>query len=166
MIETLNQNIEEVLSLQLGLPVSIESLEGDWVWFSPVVNVNNITLGEPHNQLHAKRLEAELDVSASLFYRSLVFTKITLSDVKLSVFQNENLGWQIGQFSLNNTSEPSVETNNEKPLWLKLLTQQGELRLLNWQVDIQAFAEEKKRVELIDLRLRNKGLQHLSLIHI
>jgi len=55
LIETLNENIEEVLSLQLGLPVSIESLEGDWVWFSPVVNVNNITLGEPHNQLHAKR---------------------------------------------------------------------------------------------------------------
>jgi len=161
LIETLNENIEEVLSLQLGLPVSIESLEGDWVWFSPVVNVNNITLGEPHNQLHAKRLEAQLDVSASLFYRSLVFKKITLSGVKLSVFQNENLGWQIGQFSLNNnTAEPSIESNSEKPLWLKLLTQQGELRLLNWQVDIQAFAEEKKIVELIDLRLRNKGLQH------
>jgi uncharacterized protein (TIGR02099 family) len=162
LVETLNDDIEEMLSVQLGLPVTIESLEGDWIWFSPAINVNNIAIGELDNQLHAKRLEAELDVSASLFYRSLVFKKITLNGVKLSVFQDETLAWSIGQFSLNNNAGdiPNPEIEVKKPLWLKLLAQQGELHLLNWQVDVQIFAEEKERVELIDLRLRNKGLRH------
>lgn len=162
LVETLNDDIEEILSAQLGLPVTIESLEGDWIWFSPAINVNNIALGEPTNQLNAERLEAVLDVSASLFYRSLVFKKITLNGVKLSVFQDETLAWQIGQFSLSN-NDPVVskpDSNKEKPLWLELLTQQGELHLLNWQVDVHAFAEENERIELIDLRLRNKGQQH------
>ncbi|MBL4797588.1 MAG: TIGR02099 family protein [Oleispira sp.] len=162
LVETLNDDVEKILSAQLNLPVTIGSLEGDWIWFSPAINVNNITLGESDNQLHAKRLEAVLDVSASLFYRSLVFKKITLNGVELSVYQDETLTWKIGQFSLSNndTAVPNPESNTEKPLWLELLTQQGELHLLNWQVDVKPFAEESERIELIDLRLRNKGQQH------
>jgi uncharacterized protein (TIGR02099 family) len=163
LIETQTENIEEILSTQLGLPVAIGSLEGDWVWFSPVVNANNITWGETENKLYAKHLEAELDVSASLFYRSLVFKRITLDGVTVSIQQHENLSWQIGQFSFNNpkqSNENKTQESNEKPLWLELLTQQGELHLLNWQVDVQAFDADNKKLELIDLRLRNKGLQH------
>lgn len=163
LIETQTENIEEVLSTQLGFPVTIESLKGDWEWFSPIVNVSNISWGEAGNKLSAKYLEAELDVSASLFYRSLVFKKITLDGVTVSIQQHENLSWQIGQFNFNNpekSNENKAQESNEKPLWLELLTQQGELHLLNWQVDVQAFDADKKKLELIDLRLRNKGLQH------
>ena len=158
LIETQTENIEEILSAQLGLPVTIESLEGDWLWFSPIVNANNIFLGDTKNALYAKRLEAELDVSASLFYRSLVFKRITLEGVTLSVIQDENLAWQIGQFNINKPE--NSKDNDAKPVWLELLTQQGELHLLNWHVDVQMFDEASKKLELIDLRLRNKGLQH------
>ncbi|MFT5138361.1 MAG: hypothetical protein ACI8XV_003413, partial [Arenicella sp.] len=103
LVETLDDNVEQVLSAQLGFPVVIESLVGDWSWFSPIVKVNNIVLGESSDQLHAKRLVAELDVSASLFYRSLVFKKITLSGVKLSIFQDQNLIWRIGKFALSSS---------------------------------------------------------------
>jgi uncharacterized protein (TIGR02099 family) len=163
LVETLNSDVEEVLTAQLGVPVAIESLVGDWVWFSPIVKVNNLILGGSNDPLHAKRLEAELDVSASLFYRSLVFKKVTLSGVKLSAFQDQNFIWHIGEFTLNNSEQeaaPDTVQNNLKPLWLELLSQQGELQLLDWHVDIQAFGEEKKKVELIDIRLRNKSDQH------
>lgn len=161
LIETQTENVEEVLSTQLGLPVSIESLEGDWEWFSPIVNANNIFLGDAENTLYVKRLEAELNISASLFYRSLVFKRITLDGVTVSAQQNEDLSWKIGQFHLNTSEKSSIKTAaNDKPLWLELLTQQGELHLLNWQVDVQIFDETNKKLELIDLRLRNKGLQH------
>lgn len=163
LVETLDDRVEEILSAQLGLPVAIDSLVGDWAWFSPIVKVNNIVLGESHDQLQAKHLEAELDISASLFYRSLVFKKIILSGVKLSVFQDQNLTWHIGEFTLNNDGQvvaPESVPSESQPLWLELLTQQGELQLLDWQVDIQAFAEEKKNIELIDIRLRNKRSQH------
>lgn len=163
LVETLDEKVEDILTAQLGLPVDIGSLVGDWSWFSPILKVNDIALGDTEDQLHAKHLEAELDISASLFHRSLVFKKVILSGVKLSAFQDQNLVWHVGEFTLADSGSettPEPLPNPSQPLWLELLTQQGELQLLGWKVEVQAFAEEKKRIELIDIRLRNKSDQH------
>lgn len=161
LVETLDEKAEEVLSAQLNTPVVIGEIIGGWHWFSPQVKVNNISLGK-QEQLHAQRLEAELDVSASLFYRSIIFKKITLDGVKLTIKQDKKLDWYLGSFLLrsNETDEVQALPITEKPLWLELLTQQGELRLQNWQLDIHPYNSDVENVELIDLRLRNKGLQH------
>jgi uncharacterized protein (TIGR02099 family) len=163
LVETLDEKVEDILSAQLGLPVAIGSLVGDWSWFSPILKVNDIALGESADQLHAEHLEAELDISASLFHRSLVFKKVILSGVRLSAFQDQNFVWHVGEFALTSNGQevaPDPMPNQSQPLWLELLSQQGELQLLDWKVDIQAFAEEKKKIELIDIRLRNKSDQH------
>ena len=51
LVETLNSDVEEVLTAQLGVPVAIESLVGDWVWFSPRIQVNNVQLGNAEQLL-------------------------------------------------------------------------------------------------------------------
>ena len=164
LIETKVVDIEKELTVQLGTPVTIGSLEGGWVWFSPQVTVNDLVIGDGDNQLEVTQLDAELDVSASLFYRVPVFDSITLSGVHLPLVQDESLSWRLGDFLLNsNTDSPKSKDSfgqGDKPLWLKLLGRQGEIHLSNWHIDIQRFEKPIKAINLLDIRLRNNGLQH------
>jgi uncharacterized protein (TIGR02099 family) len=164
LIETKIVDIENELTAQLGTRVTIGSLEGGWIWFSPKVTVNDLVIGDGENKLEVTQLDAELDVSASLFYRVPVFDTITLSGVHLPLVQDESLSWRLGDFLLNsNTSAPKSKHSfgqGDKPLWLKLLGRQGEIHLSNWHIDIQRFEKPIKAINLLDIRLRNNGLQH------
>ena len=93
-------DVEKVLSEQLGVVVDIESITGDWVWFSPRIQVNNIQLGDPEQGLKIQRLEAKLHVSASLFYRVPVFDQIDIAGVKLPFSQDEQGNWSLSHFLL------------------------------------------------------------------
>ena len=163
LVETLELDIETALSEQLGVEVDIESLSGDWVWFSPRIQVNNIQLGDVEQGFKIQRLEAKLDVSASLFYRVPVFDQINLAGVQLPFSQDEQGNWYLSEFLLtsDDKSQPVQDFwAGEKPLWLDLLGQQGEIHLYNWQVSIQRHNQATKNITLLDLRLRNKGLKH------
>ena len=163
LVETLELDVEKVLTEQLGIAVDIESLQGDWVWFSPRIQVNNIQLGDSKQGLKIQRLEAKLDVSASLFYRVPVFDKIQLAGVRLPFTQDENNNWYLSKLLLSAKNDGPAETDfwsGDKPLWLELLGQQGEIQLYNWQVSIEAKDQVKKDIKILNLRLRNKGLQH------
>lgn len=165
LIETKKNEIEDALSLQLGVNVSMETLQGDWFWFSPRIIVNQFIIGEKDTGLLVQQLEAELDVSATLFYRVPVFDNILLSGVQLPFVQDESLNWQIANFSLpeksKNTTVPKISFwQGEKPLWLTLLGQQGEIQLKDWRIEIQRFNQPLKAVNLLDVTLRNNGLQH------
>ena len=163
LVETLELDVEQILSEQLGVAVDIESLTGDWVWFSPRIQVNNIQLGDPEQGLKIQRLEAKLDVSASLFYRVPVFDQINISGVKLPFSQDEEGNWFLSHFSLASNDSDKSEQDfwaGDKPLWLDLLGQQGEIHLYNWQVSLQSYDQVVKNITVLDLRLRNKGLKH------
>jgi uncharacterized protein (TIGR02099 family) len=163
LVETLELDIEKALSEQLGVAVDIESLSGDWVWFSPRIQVNNLQLGDIKQGLKIQRLEAKLDVSASLFYRVPVFDQINLYGAQLPFSQDNQGNWYLSQFSLTSNDHGQTVQNfwsGDKPLWLELLGQQGEIRLYNWQISIQGNNQAVKDITILDLRLRNKGLQH------
>ncbi len=163
LVETLKYDVEQVLSAQLGTPVTLDTLQGDWIWFSPRIKVNKLSIGDKE-KIIVQRLEAELNVSASLFYRVPVFESITLAGVHLPFSEDHNNNWRLGHFSLvqneNNNTPATSFLPAEKPLWLELLSQQGEIHLFNWQVDIARFDKPLKTMKLLDLRLRNNGLQH------
>lgn len=165
LIETKKAEIEDALSLQLGVNVSMESLQGDWFWFSPRILVNQFTIGDPETGLLVQQLEAELDVSASLFYRVPVFDSILLSGVQLPFVQDESDNWHIASLALPKKSPNAIAPKisfwqGEKPLWLTLLGQQGEIQLKDWHIDIQRFGMPRKAINLLDITLRNNGLQH------
>ncbi len=163
LIETKKADIEQALSLQLGVNVSMTALEGDWFWFSPTIKVNQLVIGDSKTGLVVDQIYAELDVSASLFYRVPVFDSIELSGVSLPIVQNESLTWHVAGLNLGSESKADSEVGfwqGEKPLWLTLLGQQGEIYLDDWQIHIQRFAEPAKAINLLGIRLRNRGLQH------
>lgn len=165
LIETKKVDIENALSAQLGINVSMETLQGDWFWFSPRILVNQFVIGDREKGFLVEHLEAELDVSASLFYRVPVFDSILLSGVQVPITQSEDLNWKIGNFSLPTSTKPKSTPNvsfwqGEKPLWLTLLGQQGEIQLQDWHLEVQHFGKPLKAINLLDVTLKNNGLQH------
>lgn len=163
LVETQKLDIEQALTKQFGIAVEIGGLSGDWVWFSPRIQVRNIRLGDPEQGLKVQRLEAKLDVSASLFYRVPVFDQIDLAGVQLGFKEDEQRNWSLNQFSLasNNSTKTTADFwSGEKPLWLDLLGQQGDIHLYNWQISVEGYQQPIKNINILDLRLRNKGLKH------
>lgn len=164
LVETLKQDVELGLTKQLGVKVELETLQGDWIWFSPRIKVNQLTIGEGLGAIKVQRLEAELDVSASIFHRVPVFESIILAGVQLAFSEDENESWRLGDFPLPSPREEQDQDKSlqsEKPLWLDLLAQQGQIHLFNWHIDIQRYGKPLKAIKLLDLRLRNNGSQHL-----
>mgnify|MGYP000418656749 CR=1 FL=1 len=176
LIETYKKDIEVELTSQLGISVEIGSLEGGWNWFSPTIKVNQLVLQDSDspnsdntksdNTIEVQQISAKLDVSASLFYRSIVFDSIEISGVHLSIIQDKDSAWWLGDLLLSNENNTSQfdflnwRWQGEKPLWLDLLGRQGELHFYDWQLDIQQFSAPVKSINLLDVRLRNNGMQH------
>lgn len=166
LIETYKKDIEVELTSQLGINIEIGSLEGGWHWFSPTVKVSQLVLQDSDHPITVQQIFATLDVSASLFYRSIVFDSIEISGVHLSIIQDKDSVWWLGNLLLSNKNNTSQfdflnwHWQGDKPLWLDLLGRQGEFHFYDWQFDIQQFSTPLKSINLLDIRLRNNGMQH------
>lgn len=156
LVETYKYDLEVLLSEQLQMPVSIASLQGDWDWFSPLILVDDVKLGHGDSALKVQSLKAELDVSATIFYRTPVFKTIDLTGVNLAFKKDQAGQWSLADFQLN----PGSGSSKEKPLWLELLASQGELRLYGWNVSLQMPGEKTRQLSLLDVRLRNQRENH------
>jgi len=156
LVANYKYDVEELLSEQLNMPVSIRSMEGDWDWFSPLVLVEDVQLGDGDDALRVQNLKAEFDISATIFYRTPVFKSIDLTGVNLPFVEVQDDQWFLGGIPLSG----SEEKNTDRPVWLDLLTSQGELRLYGWNISVQPLDEIKRQVSLLDVRLRNNGEHH------
>lgn len=170
LIETYKPDIEQQLSSVLKQPVVIGQLRGGWSRLSPQVTLSDVQLGPAGDGLHIDRMEAELDVSASLFYRLPVFRRIEVSGISAEVHQRSKTDWQIGsQWPLS--FAPAAQTSaipsttgkplaTEQPLWLTWLSLQQTIVFSNWQ--LVAFDADNTREELAieHLRWRNRGDNH------
>ena len=158
LVANYKTDLEVLLSEQLEMPVSIESMQGDWEWFSPLVLVDGVRLGEGDDALRVQELKAELNISATIFSRTPVFKSIDLTGVNLSFIEGEKDQWSLAGISLSGNEDQEAST--DRPAWLDLLTRQGELRLYGWNVSAQPIDGPKRQISLLDVRLRNNGDHH------
>lgn len=169
LVETYTPDIEQQLSQLTGQPVSVGQLQGDWNVLSPLVRLRDIQLGPAGDGLHIGYMEAELDVSASLFYRLPVFRRIQVSGVTAEVHQLSPQHWRIGsQWTLSfDRTAPAATVDKapaasaaDTPRWLAWLELQQNIIFDDWQ--LVAFDPDNTREDLnIDhLVWRNQGDSH------
>ncbi|MBU2037608.1 MAG: hypothetical protein KKH95_00595, partial [Gammaproteobacteria bacterium] len=141
LVETYRADLEHELSLQLGQPVSIGQLQGDWNMLSPVVRMRDVQVGLLADGIHVARMEAELDVSASAFYRLPVFKRIEIQGVRADLYQRDQTHWSIGRgwsVDLSGIKRQPAAADNVKiaassnPLWLNWLELQQAIVLTDW----------------------------------
>ncbi|MEK9764845.1 MAG: DUF3971 domain-containing protein, partial [Thalassolituus sp.] len=165
LIETQKPELEAFLQEQLGLPVAISQLKGGWNLLSPVVRLENIGVGPDDAQIQVRRIEAELDISASAFYFMPVFKRIEVDGVKVPLTQADDgrfyLGSELlGGTALNRAQNPEKSPESkETPPALKWLGYQQAISLTDWKVT-NAHSAGDETLLVRHLLWRNRGDQH------
>lgn len=164
LIETQKSELESLLQQQLGLPVSVGTLEGDWNLLSPVVRLVDIQVGTDDEHLSVGRIEAELDISASAFYFSPVFKRILVENVRAPLSQKEDGQLFLGEQPLINTAnitDPKTDKADKKatPRWLEWLGYQQAVILSDWEIT-NARSSGSETLLIRKVLWRNRGQQH------
>lgn len=165
LLETYQPQAEQWLSQQLGQPVTMASMQGDWSGLSPLVRVSDLRVGADGAGLRVGHIEAQLDISASAFYRQPVFRRIEVTGVRVDAQEVSNNvwqfsdGWQLDLTALTQSSDASEQTTvslSDRPAWLEWLELQHSILLRDWQLLGQGlkFSEE---LRLESVLWRNRG---------
>ncbi|WP_221797541.1 YhdP family protein [Oceanobacter mangrovi] len=173
LVETWRPELEQTLSQQLGQPVAIERLEGDWRYLSPIVRAINIRVGDADHPISLQRLELELDVSATAFYRMPVFKRIELEGLNARLSRDAEQQWFSGNWLLNpptatTTTVEEPDKNREKrssaesadanrPRWARLLELQQRMEVLNGLVEVTNPDGKVDRLRIDQLLWRHQG---------
>ncbi|KTC65506.1 transmembrane protein (plasmid) [Legionella adelaidensis] len=93
--------VEQHLSLMLGQPVSIKTMETGWYWFQPVLKLDNVSLSDQtHHKITLNKLFIGIDILSSLWHWSLQPGLFYVDKVNLTIKQTDN-GWEVAGFQTN-----------------------------------------------------------------
>lgn len=154
--------LEEMIAGQIGRPVSIGRLEGDWRGLDPVVKVTGLDILGPDGESVAVSLgdlRLRLDSRVSLMRLRLVLSEFSVSDAGLRVVQHQE-----GMFSVDGLWQP-----REDPLPLpELIGTIVEERLQGWFDELGRLLHEPSlQVNNLSLTLAVAGEpeEHFVLPH-
>ena len=113
-------DIENHLSLLIGLPVTIQTMETGWYWFQPVLKLNQVTVGNDVQQnLRVSKLLVGINLFKSLWHWQLEPAAFYIDDMHL------NLREKAGHWSIDGISTQALQSGEMTPektkqilLWL------------------------------------------------
>lgn len=118
--------VEHHLTLLLGQPVTIQTMETGWYWFHPVLKLQNITINEGKKKsLHLEKLLVGINLFKSLWYWRIQPGLLYIDDIDL-IFRQKDDHWSIDGISTTDfdNQEWTPERTNQILGWL---TQQDRL---------------------------------------
>lgn len=155
-ISLFRNDILTVLNERLELQVGFGEIAGSWYWFSPVVVLNDISLGKLSSaepDIVIDRLEMDMDVWATLLSRSLQFRQLRGSGVTLGLEQTEQGNWNLIGFSTDSDSDLSLTPLLQSIFNIQRLTLSGVVaEIAVWQKPSRSVA--------LDARLYREGDFH------
>ncbi|MCD8523601.1 MAG: TIGR02099 family protein [Saccharospirillaceae bacterium] len=169
LVETYRADLELELTRQLGQPVSIGQLKGEWNLLSPRIRLQDVQIGRLADGIHIEHMEAELDVSASAFYRLPVFKRIEIQGVRVDLYQRDSQHWSIGRtwpvdlsgIERQPTAADDVNTAaSGNPPWLNWLELQQAIIFSDWQITSFDPQMTREDVRIDQLVWRNRGDSH------
>lgn len=162
LLETKKADVETWLSAKLNQPVTMSSLQGDWQGLYPVLRIKDLNIAGEHG-LTFKQVTAELDLSATIFYRTPVFERIVVSGTFGKLTQLSEHEWQLTPEWIVHFDDEKKDSNSSQVIADWLVLQQyillrdveAQLSTLDSQVDSQVDS-----LNLRQLRWRSLGGQH------
>ena len=165
LVETRHADIEQLLTEQLQQPVTIGRVQGGWRYVTPVLRLDNVQIGVTGSDLNIRRLQLELDVARTLYYRLPVFSRVDVDGVR-GTFRRQDHQWFIGEKWLLTASsapadpEPEVAAPSDpdaKPMWARILERQDRISLHDWRIDVEGSPGIIDQVRIDSLLWRHQG---------
>jgi len=95
-VDSYTVDLEEILSSSLNIPVSLETMTGQWTYLNPTFGLVDLKIGTDLNPaVNIQNLSVEIDTLASLRELKIVVSGIDLSGLKFTIVQQDNGGWAI-----------------------------------------------------------------------
>jgi uncharacterized protein (TIGR02099 family) len=135
---------EEQVFERTGVPISVESLVGDFEGFNPILRVNGMTLltgadsenTAGGNALYLQRATVIVDIPRSIWLRTWVLEDFVVESLALNLDQLESGAWQ-----LRGLATEGGETTNLDSLY-QSLQQISQLSLRNVVINLHTFEGE------------------------
>lgn len=111
--------IEQHLSLLLGQPVTIQTVETGWYWFHPVLKLNQVTLGDDsNNNFHVNKLLVGINLFKSLWNWQIQPGVLYIDDMHLNL-REKDAHWTIDGITTNAlNSDMTPEKTKQILIWL------------------------------------------------
>jgi uncharacterized protein (TIGR02099 family) len=112
--------VEHHLSVLLGQPVTIQTMETGWYWFQPVLKLKQVTLGDDSkNAFHLNKLLVGINLFKSVWHWQIQPGILYLDNVHLTIRENQN-HWTVNGISTDaiNTEDMTPEKSKQILMWL------------------------------------------------
>jgi len=98
------QDLENILSEQIQVPVQIQKLSGRWAGFDPVIDIDGLSINGSENA-YVGRVRVHLSFMASIYALAPRFKSIVVEHSEFTLFQNEEGSWKIAGFNVAEGNE-------------------------------------------------------------
>lgn len=112
--------VEQHLSMLLGQPVTIQTMETGWYWFQPVLKLKQVTLGDDsRNAFHLNKLLVGINVFKSIWNWQIQPGVLYIDDMHLT-FREKKGHWTIDGISTDtiNSEDMTPEKTKQILIWL------------------------------------------------
>ncbi|STY29088.1 transmembrane protein [Legionella wadsworthii] len=112
--------VEHRLSILIGQPVTIQTLETGWYWFQPVLKLNQVTLGDDTKQnFRINKLLVGINLFKSLWNWQIQPGVLYIDDMHLNLREKDN-HWTIDGVATDslNASEMTPEKTKQILVWI------------------------------------------------
>lgn len=102
-VDDYQQLLLEKIGAVSGLSLKVDNLQGHWSKLSPVFSLDNVQLLAPDGStpvLRADKVEVQLDVLGTLFYRSVHIRRLLLDGMNCALQEVSPGKWQLRDFPL------------------------------------------------------------------
>ncbi|MFT7688833.1 MAG: hypothetical protein ACI9FB_004198, partial [Candidatus Azotimanducaceae bacterium] len=129
-VDRYSEDIEEILSSSLNIPVSIERFEGTWTYLNPKFKIIKLKIGaDSESMIGLENLILEVDTLASIGKLKFVISGIEISGLSLTSVQENTGKWVIRGLP---TGDAKINVN---PI-LDALVHLEKVNLENVQIDV------------------------------
>lgn len=134
-------DIQQQLSIWVGTEVTVQDIETSWYWFTPVLKLNQIAIGEGPNRLQFRQVMVGINLFSSLWHRRVQPGVLYIDDAHVILQQQEG-HWRIHGFEMPN-SQPQFAAQSSVLSFLELLLAQDKLILKHLSAELQ-FADGRR----------------------
>ena len=155
-IDSFRPNIEAVLSSNIGIPVSLEKLTGEWPRLVPIVEASSIIIANEEQvpSLEIKKFRAELDLFRSIRHWNLVWRELVVDNLSFTVVENSSGRWSLK--SLGSETEMDL-IEAIQPLILSRLIQLEKIEIV-----FEFYSGASARIQGASVKVENDDNFHRS----
>lgn len=157
LVSARKDTIEQQIAAALGVPVTIEAIQGSWFRFGPSLTVTGILIGEaatPEVVQRIERVELVLDVPETLLAQAPIVSRISADKLNLVVEENAEGKWGLAGL-------PSQSGASTDPL-IDFLLNTRVLTVREGNVELRRNTGQRYSLNSIFLNIENRFSNHLG----